>query len=376
MEKSRTLLTYHDLTVEVESSPGEELIEHMSGTILGMPGGFRYQHTDIVDRLSNLGENYFMFLRKNGKMLGSVGFCGRHTSTTGLAHDSWLIRYFSIKAPMRTVPSRKKEKEDLEASSRRSTVLGRFLQPIFADPSRLRVDPEGDALPSVIYALIDQKNLRSLNFSAQLGLEKVGEVANFSFSRMNPRNSERVGQLPLEDREHMMSLLVDFYRDYTLFVPDPIFKDNLYYVIREAGQIVAGVQVYHITWRIIDFGSGPANRVIRMITGIPWVRRRLNPDALRLLAFDAIYCEPGHERDLYELLEGVLERTGVYVGMLMMDTGSGLYRIFSRNKKFGVLHRLLGTFVSEVRARFINFPEEVRNHYLEHPTYIPTYDNS
>lgn len=376
MEKSRTLLSYHDLTVEVESSPGDELIGHMSGTILGMPGGFRYQHTDIVDRLSNLGENYFMFLRKSGKMLGSVGFCGRHTTTNGMAHDSWLIRYFSIKAPLRTVPSRKKEKEDLETSSRRSTVLGRFLQPIFADPSRLRADPAGDEPPSVIFAVIEQKNLRSLNFSAQMGLEKVGEVANFSFSRMHPRRSARIEQLPAQDQEQMMSLLRDFYRDYTLFVPDPIFKDDQYYVIRENGRIVAGVQTYPVTWRIVDFGSGPANRVIRLVARIPWVRRRLNPEAVRLLAFDAIYCAEGYEADLYELLEGVLERTGVYVGMLMMDTDSGLYRVFSRNKKFGVLHRLLGTFVSEVRARFINIPEEVRQYYLEHPTYIPTYDNS
>ncbi|RPI41374.1 MAG: hypothetical protein EHM46_06500, partial [Bacteroidetes bacterium] len=226
MEKARTLLTYHDLTVEVESSPGEELIEHMSGTVLGMPGGFRYQHTTIIDRLSNLGENYFMFLRKNGKMLGSVGFCGRHTTTAGVAHDSWLIRYFSIKAPMRTVPTKKKEQEDLEAGVKRSTVLGRFLQPIFSDPSCLREQQSGETPPSVIYALIDQKNLRSMNFSAQMGLEKVREVSNFSFSRLIPRPSERIEQLSPGDREQMMDLLLDFYRKYTLFVPDPVFKDD------------------------------------------------------------------------------------------------------------------------------------------------------
>ena len=77
MEKSRTLLTYHDLNVEVESKPGEELIEHMHNTVMGQPGGFQYHHTDLKDRLMSPGENYYMYLRKSGKMMGSVGFCGK-----------------------------------------------------------------------------------------------------------------------------------------------------------------------------------------------------------------------------------------------------------------------------------------------------------
>ena len=76
MSNTRTLLTHHDLTVEVESTPNQELLDHMHNTVLGQPGGLRYQHTNLADRLSAPGENYYMYLRKGGKMLGSVGFCG------------------------------------------------------------------------------------------------------------------------------------------------------------------------------------------------------------------------------------------------------------------------------------------------------------
>ena len=114
MEKSRTLLTYHDLSVEVESKPGEELIEHMHNTVMGQPGGFQYHHTDLEDRLMSPGENYYMYLRKSGKMMGSVGFCGKPAETGGVAHDSWLIRYFSIKAPMRSVPKKRKVKTNIK----------------------------------------------------------------------------------------------------------------------------------------------------------------------------------------------------------------------------------------------------------------------
>ena len=170
MENRRTLLTYHNLTIEVESAPSQELMEHMYGTVMGQPGGIQYHHTDLEDRLKSGHEDYFMFLRKSGRMLGSVGFCGKPTVTPGLAHDSWLIRYFSIKAPIRGVPKKRKTREELQDENKRSTVLGRFIQPIFADPSQLREEGLRTGKPAIIFATIDQTNLRSMNFSAQMGL--------------------------------------------------------------------------------------------------------------------------------------------------------------------------------------------------------------
>ena len=305
MNDSKTLLTYHDLTVEVETSPNQELIDHIHSTTLGQPGSFRYQHVDLVDRLTAPGENYFMFLRKGGKMMGSVGFVGRHTQTGGVEHDSWMIRYFSIKAPFREVPRKRKEKSDLKDENNRSTVLGRFIQPVFAQPSQLRGE-EDASKPSIIYALIDQKNLRSMNFSAQMGLETIGEVASFSFSRLTPGYSKRVECLTDSEKDFMEGLLQEYYSGYNLFYSNSLFKDQGYYVIRDSGRVVAGLQEYPITWRIVDFGSSFANWMVRMGTKIPWVRQRVDPDEARMLAFDGIYCEPGYEDTLYELMEGVL----------------------------------------------------------------------
>ncbi len=375
MNKVKTLLTYHDLTVEVETAPTQELIDHVHSTTLGQPGGFRYQHVDLVDRLNAPGENYFMFLRKNGKMMGSVGFVGRHTQTGGQEHDSWMIRYFSIKAPLRAVPKKRKGKADLKDENKRTTVLGRFIQPIFAHPSQLRGEEDANK-PSIVYALIEKKNLRSMNFSSQMGLETIGEVASFSFSRLTPKPSSRVELLPDSEKEVMEVLLQDFYRDYNLFYSNSLFKDEGYFVIRDSGRIVAGIQEYPVTWRIMDFGSKFANALVRMGTKIPWVRKRVDPDEARMLAFDGIYCEPGYEESLYELMEGVLAKRQRYLAMLMMDQKSSLYKIFSERGKLGPLHKVLGSFEADIRVRFINIPDPVRKLFLERPTYIPSYDNS
>jgi hypothetical protein len=255
-------------------------------------------------------------------------------------------------------------------------VLGRFIQPIFADPTQLRAGKQDPLQPSIIFAIIDRTNLRSMNFSAQMGLETIGEMAGFSFSRLKPKKSERITQIAEGDKEQVLALLRDYYKEYTLFFTDPVFKNNDYYVIKEDGEVLAGVQFYRVHWKIVDFGSKFANLAMRGLTKIPWVRNRITMERLSFLALDAIYCKPGHEDALYELLEGILERTGTYIAMLMMDEDSPLYALFQKKQKFGVMHKFLGTHRADIRVRFIHIPEETRKYFLDHPTYIPTYDNS
>jgi hypothetical protein len=309
-------------------------------------------------------------------MVGSVGFCGKPSETNGVSYDSWLIRYFSIKAPMKVVPQKRKEKADLKDEHKRSTVLGRFIQPILADPSQLREGEQRENVPAIVYAIIEQKNLRSMNFSSQMGLETVGEMASFTFSRLTPRKSARMEQLQVAEQPSMLELLKGFYKEYTLFFTEPIFKDNNYFVIKDSGRVVAGIQIYPVKWKIVDFGNKTTNRMVHLFTKIPWVKKRINPDEVRLLAFDGIYCEPGYESALYELMEGVQHQFSTYVAMLMIDVESDLYAIFQENRKLGMLHKMLGTFTADIRARFVNLPESTRQYFLDHPTYIPTYDNS
>ena len=375
MEEGKTVIKWHYLGVKVHPSPPPDLVDHMHSTILGTPGGFRYRHTDLVDRLSAPGENYFILLRKSGRMLGSVGFVGRHTRSAGVSHDSWMIRYFSIKAPMRSVPKQRKEKEDLRDTDKRGSVLARFIGPVFANPSVIRGEEDRDR-SAIIYALIEQKNLRSMNFSSQMGMETIGEVANFSFSRLRPGIPPGMDQLSGKDIPGMKSLLAGFYRDYMLFFPEQLFGEQPYHVIRREGRVVAGLQAYPVTWQVVDFGSPLANRLVRWGRRIPWIRKRVDPEGIRIQAFDGIYCEEGQEDALYSLMEGVLARSGSYVGMIMADKSSSLYGLFRDESRLGPLHRVLGTFMADVRARFINIPEHVIRQFREYPTYIPTYDNS
>jgi len=375
MEEPKILLNYHDLELKAHTSPPQDLMDHMHSTVLGTPGGLRYRHTNLEERLNAPGENYFLLLRKSGKMLGSIGFIGRHAESEGVQHDGWMIRYFSIKAPMRAVPQKRKEKEDLRDEAKRGSVLARLMQPVAKNPSVLRGEEE-PGRPAIIYGLIEQENLRSMNFSAQMGMETVGEVSNFIFSRLRPKASAGLEVLSEVDIPEMKSRLKAFYRDYMLFFPEQLFRNQSYYVIRHDGNIVAGVQAYQVCWQVMDFGSALANRLAKWGRHIPWIRKRIDPEGIRLQAFDGIFCEPGHEAELHKLLESVLARTDSYVGMIMADKSSSLYQLFGDEAHLGPLHRVLGSFTSDVRVRFINIGEELKQSFIDRPTYIPTYDNS
>ncbi len=128
-------------------------------------------------------------------------------------------------------------------------------------------------------------------------------------------------------------------------------------MIKDRGEWWPDFRSIHFRWNIVDFGSGMANKLIGLLTGIPWVKKRINPDELKLLAFDGIYCEPGYEDMLYELMEGVLERTGSYVAMLMMDMNSAP-PIFRDHQKLGLLHKLLGTFTADIRVTIYQYARE------------------
>ena len=62
--------------------------------------------------------------------------------------------------------------------------------------------------------------------------------------------------------------------------------------------------------------------------------------------------------------------------MMMMDLESDLYAIFKDHRRLGILHKAMGTKYADIRVRFIQMPEEVKQVFYQQPTYIPTYDNS
>jgi len=112
MDAPKELLTHHALKVDVRREADEELLHHIEATILGTPGKLRYRFTRIAEKLKTLTNSYFFILSKSSQILGSVGFCYRDGWIEGRKERIWYLRYFSIKAPMRSRPTGKKRIKD------------------------------------------------------------------------------------------------------------------------------------------------------------------------------------------------------------------------------------------------------------------------
>ena len=165
-------------------------------------------------------------------------------------------------------------------------------------------------------------------------------------------------------------------KDYTLLTTENLFKNQDYYVIKENDEIIAGLQAYEVTWKVVNFGLGVVNGVMNIITKIPYLKKRFNPKNLKLLAFDGIYVKEGHENVLYELMEGVLAKKEIYLSLLIIDRNARMNDIIEKYENRGTVYRMLGTFNADVMAKFINIPDEVQTHYRQNPKYISSYDNS
>ena len=79
----------------------------------------------------------------------------------------------------------------------------------------------------------------------------------------------------------MIKLLNKQYEDYTLFTTENLFKNQDYYVIKEDNEIIAGLQAYEVTWKVVNFGSGFVNMLLNILSKIPFLRKRLDPKNFR-----------------------------------------------------------------------------------------------
>jgi hypothetical protein len=376
MPAVKTVWEQGSMSTTLETLPPQELIDHIETTYLGTPGGLQYHHTTGLYKLKKIRNCYFVFLRRSGKMIGSIGYVLRDTKAGDSTYRSWLIRYFSVKAPLRTEKKSKRQIKKRPISDRAVSMLKDITHIFHDNPERL-VDLEVPHIPkAVIYGLVEKKNERSRNFAEIGGYSRTGEIESFMFSRLRKRKNIGIEQLKKEEIPSMKLLLEDFYKGHAFYFDEYLFIDNNYFVIREKGEIIAGLQANEEMWEIKTVGSNFLDSVIKFFTRIPIIGRRFRYEEMRFLGIEGIYFKEGHEDDIYRLLEGVLAHKDHYLALLIMDVRSPEYRVFSERKRLGPVHAVLGSFKADIYTKFFSFSEEEREEVSNRPAYISIYDNT
>jgi len=314
--------------LEIKHRPDENLINLLQSNIIGTPGeSTLYQHRDVREKVTGLSAPVFCNVSIRNKLYGSITFCGRSVHNLDKVHWAYYIRYFTFLDAFRS-----------NAKTKRRGSRSIIRDEVHRLMNGEGLNPEADDL--LLYAYVDPENVRSGRLIEEFGFIHVGHFHTIPFSRINPRQSNDVEVLREKQLNTFMPELRNFYKDHQLVSFENLINKGDYFVVRENGKVVCGVQGIYDRWKIIDLPGWSGKIMMHVIPKIPWIKKLFNPD-YRFVFLEAIYCKPGYEYLLSSLFESVLAHYHSNSGIICMDPRSSLY---SRIQQIplGITHKVMG----------------------------------
>lgn len=372
----RVVFKYHDLEIRISDHANEQMLEILGNAVQGAEGGLRFSLQNIPSRIAAYKDKIrFVSLYRKNKVTGTIGSCYRVTGQGKLNYPSSYLRYLAMQATYQSDPEWKPGKRAALTTERESSFKKRILD-IFSKPHMLDVEDIHEGDKHLMYAFIESMNERSKNLIHQAGYEQTRSFLTVAFSRFSPKPDKRVGKLQKDELPVMEELLKDFYREYSLFNTDHIFTDGIYYVLREDGEIIAGVCALPSAYKVYDVPGVWGWVIMKILPVAPYYRRLFQPGQFRHIVFDAIYYKKGHEAKLGDLFESICATEGYNTGLTWIDDRSTLFDKLRFDVKMGPINRMLNAKPGLVFVKFLNITDEEKEPFYETPAYISGFDFS
>ena len=372
----RKVLDYKGLEVKVSDYANEGMLDILNHAVQGSEGGLRFSLQNIAPRIAAYKDQIrFVSLYKKSQITGTVGSCYRITGQGKLRHPSSYLRYLAFQSTYQTDLNWRKKKKALIKPEKDDTFKRKTLE-IFSKPYLLDLNDVFEGDKHVMYAFVESMNERSKNLVHQAGYEYIRSFLTVAFSRFSPKSDQRVTKLSNEEKEKMISLLLEYYRDYSFFSTDYSFFGDRYYILKEGDDIIAGVSAIPSVYKVYDIPGIWGWVIMSVLPNMPYFRRLFRPGEFRHLVFDSIYCKPGKENLLANLFESACAAEGFHTGLTWLDDRSLLYDKIRSGVKMGSLNRMLNAKPGLVYTRFINMSEEEKEAFYVAPAYISGFDFS
>jgi hypothetical protein len=374
------MLRFYDLNVDVVEGATDNIRNHISRTILGTPGGLLYRLVDSVNKLDKVGRLIFMTLSKGTRLLGTVGFVHRLVHNGDKMCNAYYIRYFSIFAPLRLKKYKsRKERQKKPGKAKEANLLKQnFIKEkvldFFDNMPQLNQTEKEKTLKTLSYAYIEKKNLRSIDFSSMMGYETIREFVTIEFSRFFPKKNKLVDRVKPKEKNEILKKLNDFYKDHTLFYTDNIFYKDQYFVLKEDGEIVAGVQANCVEWEVLEMPGKNGELIMKVVPKIPLISRLFQPHNFRFAAFEGIWYKNGYEKSLLTLFESTCAMLDLNVGLSWFDSESPVLQDINRSGGLGLLNKVMASHPAAIRVRFFDYPWEEKLKFSKMPVYISAFD--
>ncbi len=299
-------------------------VDLLKRTIYGTKG-VRYQHTNQETKIHDLSKPLFFYLRKAGELIGTYCLDERILSLESTQAAGFYGRYLAVD----------------------ETHSGKGYGRLLKQQAIAYVEQHTPA-PFLFYSYIEGKNARSIAISQKEGFRSVAILKTYFFRRYSPIQDKRFSQATAADLRQLQPLLRQFYQSYRFKTFAQIGYQNQYFVLKEQGQIVAGVQANPVAWRFYQMPGVMGWVLMNLVPLFSVSRRFFNPARNEFAVLEGFFFQKGRPELLPVLLESVLAHYGLHSAMCEIDQQDSLLEL--------LLHPSMG--------RLSGFERDVRTHVL------------
>jgi len=373
----KTVFNFQGLELRVTDSANEGILNILDHAVQGSEGGMRFSFQNIRERIAAYKNHIrFISLYKKNKITATVGACFRISGKDSLQYPSTFIKYLAFHSLYQSDIKTRKRKPVREIKAEPFDSFKPKTLELFGKPHILDLPDVSENDRHILYAFIESMNERAKNLVHQAGFEYIRSFLTVAFSRFNPKPDRRVSKLEENEIKEMRELLRDYYRNYSLFTPEYAFYGNKYYVLKEDGEIIAGVSAIPTANKVYDIPGVWGWVMMKVLPRAPYFRRLFSPGEFKFLVFDALYCKKGKEQLLYSLLESACAAEGFHTGLMWLDDRSELYDKVRTEGRLGALNRMLNAKPGLVYIKFVNLTEEEKDKFYDAPAYVSGFDFS
>jgi hypothetical protein len=228
--------------------------------------------------------------------------------------------------------------------------------------------------PHVFYSYIEASNEASVKISAREGFTTLAQLEALVFGRLYPKQDPRVSRLPVTELSSLLALLKTAYQQYSFVQFNHVYAGQNYFVLRENGEIIAGVQANPALWRIVEMPKLSGKIMLIVLPHVPVLKRIINPKEYAFAALEAVYTKPGREQELFPLLESVLAHFQITSTLIMLDVNAPLSQQLKKSGKLGILNSLKKSIYSQVMVKLKGLREQDVKQSPQQPLYTSAFD--
>lgn len=217
---------------------------------------------------------------------------------------------------------------------------------------------------AIIYSYIEENNKKSLSISKN-EYSLYSKLKSNIFFRFFPKKHSEFARCNEAELQVVKEKLLSTQSNYSFFFLDNIGYDNNYFIIKEDGKIVAGMQANPTAWKIAKI-KGSFGILIKIIEKIPVINKVFNSKNYKFVAIESIYLEKGKEKYLYPLLESILNEFSYNTVVLEIDTNNPIQEMLSKDKQLGIIEDYKLTTPINTLIMFKTHNIEVSVHDFEH----------